>query len=98
MAKTLRSVGTFLAFDWESLRMVGVCVKMLDLPIVTSHELIGPHAEIAVAAFNVITLEHAEGTVAGPGRAGREPSSGQVRLPVRLLLGSGIGAPLAKLH
>ena len=50
--------------------MVGVCVKMLDMPIVTIHELMGPHAEIAVAAFNVITLEHAEGIVAGAERAG----------------------------
>jgi hypothetical protein len=57
MARTLCSVGTFLAFDWEFLRIVGVCVKMLDMPIVTIHELMGPRAEIAVAAFNVITIE-----------------------------------------
>jgi len=50
--------------------MVGVCVKMLNMPIVTIHELMDPHAEIAVAAFNVITLEHAEGIVAGAERAG----------------------------
>src|SRR5665648_198615 len=50
--------------------MVGVCVKMLAMPIITINELMGPHAERTVAAFNVITIEHAEGIVAGPFGAG----------------------------
>src|SRR5450756_3134329 len=50
--------------------MVGLCVKMLAMPIITIHELMGPHAESTVAAFNVITIEHAEGIVAGAERAG----------------------------
>src|SRR5665647_2575604 len=70
MAHTVRSVATFLVFDWESLRMVGLCVKMLAMPIITIHELMDPYAERTVAAFNVITIEHAEGIVAGAERAG----------------------------
>src|SRR5665648_1188585 len=50
--------------------MVGVCVKMLAMPIITINELMGPQAERTVAAFNVITIEHAEGIVAGAERAG----------------------------
>jgi fructose-bisphosphate aldolase class II len=43
---------------------------MLAMPIITIHELLGPPTESAVAAFNVITIEHAEGIVAGAERAG----------------------------
>ena len=50
--------------------MVGLCVKMLAMPIITIQELMGPHAKSTVAAFNVITIEHAEGIVAGAERAG----------------------------
>ena len=70
MARIVRSVGIFLAFDWGSLRVVGVCVKMLGMPIVTTRDLMAPHAASTVAAFNVITIEHAEGIVAGAERAG----------------------------
>ena len=50
--------------------MVGYGVKMLAMPIITIHKLLGPPTESAVAAFNVITIEHAEGIVAGAERAG----------------------------
>ena len=66
----MRSVGKLLAFDWESLRKVGACVKMLAMPIIAIQELMGPHAKNTVAAFNVITIEHAEGIVTGAERAG----------------------------
>jgi hypothetical protein len=38
---------------------------MLGMPIITTRELMAPHAASTVAAFNVITIEHAEGIVAG---------------------------------